>query len=264
MSRIRFFPIRLAISAALLLLVYGVVRTVWYPGAYYGISGAAKQFWILAGVVFVTGPVLTTLVWRPGKKGMKFDLVALGGLELVVVLVAATVLYLRQPYFTVFAVDRFEALSRQEVVEFSRARTAFGSRPWREPRLVFASLPEDPERMQTLIDETIFGGMADIDRRPEFWAPYASGVASVKEAARPLSDLADFDEKRARAIKSWLSASDRPAGAFVFLPLRGKRGEATVVLDAAVGYPVATLAVDPWPSAPQDGEPSGDIEQAHE
>ena len=264
MSRIRFFRIRLAISAAVLLPVYAVVRTLWFPGAYYDISGAPRQFWILAAVVLVVGPVLTTLVWRPGKKGMLFDIVALAGLEVVIVVVAATLLYLRQPYYTVFATDRFEAVPRDEVFDFVQAREQFGSRAGHEPRLVFASLPDDPERMSQLIDETLMLGMPDIDRRPEFWAPYTSGVISVMDAAQPLADLAGSGEQAARTINSWLSAGNRSADAFAFLPLRGGRGDAAIVLDIETGFPVATLAVDPWLSAPQDSEPSGDIEQAHQ
>ena len=248
MPRARFFQVRLAVSAALLLLLVSVVRGLWYPGAYYDVSAVGSKLAILALVVFVAGPVLSTFVYRPGKKGLAMDLGILAGLELAAVVAAATVLYLRQPYFTVFAVDRFEAVSRQEVVDFEAARAQYGSRPGHEPRLVFASLPEDPDRMQALIDETVFMGMADIDRRPEFWSPYVSGINRVRQAARPLADLAMTDDDRGAAIANWLNANGRAVDRFLYLPLRGKAGDATIVLDAASGFPVATLPIVPWRS----------------
>ena len=263
MSRVHFFKYRLAASAALLLLAYTVIRAFWYPGAYFGISDASKQFWMLAAVVIVAGPGLSTVVFRPGKKGLVMDLWILGGLEVAAVVAAMTFLYLRQPYFAVFAIDRFEAVPRQEVLDFDAAVESFGRRPAHRPRLVSASLPDDPERMNTLIDETVLMGMPDIDRRPEFWAPYASGVVTVKATGHPLSLLATFDEERHDAVVAWVAASKRPVDSFLFVPLRGKSGDATMIIDSLSGYPVATLAVDPWPSAAQDGPPAGDVEQAH-
>ncbi|NIL93274.1 MAG: hypothetical protein GTO71_02270 [Woeseiaceae bacterium] len=244
-------------------MVFSIIRAFWYPGAYYAISGVSKQVWVLVAVVFVVGPVLSTFVYRPGKKGLAMDLRILAGIELAALTVVAALLYLRQPYFTVFAIDRFEAVSRQGVVDFDAATAKFGTRPGHQPRLIFASLPEDPDRMQALIDETVLMGMADIDRRPEFWAPYASGIAAVKQAARPLADLMGADEERAKAVGAWLTSSGRSAGAFLYVPLRGKAADAVIVLDAAIGFPVGTIAVDPWLSTPQDGQPARDIEQTH-
>jgi hypothetical protein len=264
MSRLSFFPIRLAISTGLLLLACSVIRFLWYPGAYFDISGVARQVGMLVAVVLVVGPILSTLVFRPGKKGLKMDLWILAAIELTAIAAALTMIYLRQPYFTVFAIDRFEAVPRQEVVDFELARQQFGSRPGHEPRLTFASLPEDADRMQALIDETVLMGMPDIDRRPEFWAPYSSGVAFVKEAARPLEDLTAAVSDDAHKVSAWLESRDRPIQDYLFVPLKGRKGDAALIIDAAIGYPVATLAVDPWVSSTQDGEPSGDIEQTHQ
>lgn len=264
MSRLQFFKIRFAISAAVLLFLCAVIRAFWYPGAYMDVSGAGKQVWVLVGVVIVAGPVLSTMVFRHGKKGLVMDIAILAIIELAVLGAATTLLYLRQPYFTVFAVDRFEAVSRQDVDDFDLAQQRFGHRPGHEPRLVFASLPEDPDRMQALIDETVLMGMPDIDRRPEFWSPYPSGVAAVRAASRPLSELAAAGSTHNRAVAGWLESSGRDSRNLRYLPLRGRAGDATLVIDAAIGYPVATIAVDPWVSASQNSEPSRDVEQTHE
>jgi hypothetical protein len=264
MSRLNFFPIRLAISTALLLLAYSVIRLLWYPGAYFAISGVAGQVWMLVAVVLVVGPILSTLVFRPGKKGLKMDLWILGAIEVLAVAAALLIIYQRQPYFAVFAIDRFEAVSLPEVVDSDLARKEFGSRPGHEPRLIFASLPEDPERMQALIDETVLMGMPDIDRRPEFWAAYPAGVALVREAARPLEELIAAATEDAYEVSVWLESEDRSIHDYLFVPLRGRKGDAALIIDTMTGYPVASLAIDPWVSSTQDGEPPGDIEQTHE
>jgi hypothetical protein len=227
-------------------VVFGVVRWLWYPGAYFAVAGVYRQFLVLAAVALVVGPVLSAFVYKPGKKGLAFDLGILAGVELLAVVVAGYVLYQRQPHFAVFAVDRFEAVARAEV-DLGKLHSAIDStRPGHAPRLVYAQLPDNPDAISQLIDETVFMGMADIDRRPEFWEPYARGVPVIKAAARPLAVLVQGSPEQRRAVTKWLEAREATATDYVYLPLRGRAGDAVIVLHASAGFPVATLSVDPW------------------
>lgn len=246
MSRLRLFQIRLAASAVLLLLVFALVRLVWYPGAYFTISGVSRQLWILAGVIVVVGPVLSTIVHKPGKRGLFIDHGILGAVELAVAIVAAVMLFQGRPYFAVFAVDRFEAVAMQETVGSPVPSDLLVGQPGQKQRIVYAQLPEDPEKLSALIYETVFDGMADIDHRPEFWKPYSAGIATVKAAALPLDGLLGNDETRAAAVNTWLVKNGGSSDEYTYLPLRGKAGDALIILSADTALPVATLAVDPW------------------
>jgi hypothetical protein len=246
MTRLQLFRLRLAPSATLLLLVFGMVRLLWYPGEYFAIFGVAKQFWLLIIVSLVLGPALSTLVYKPGKKGLAIDLKVLAALELAVVIVATSLIYARQPYYLVFAVDRFEAVSRLEVDTQQIAHASIFERPGHEPRLVYAELPEDPEIFDRLMDETIFEGKKDIDRRPEFWKPYATGIATLKTVAKPLTELLNGDQARAESVAGWLSRRNERAESFLYLPLRGKTADVVMIVHADIGYPAGMLALDPW------------------
>jgi len=246
MTRLQLLKLRLVPSATLLLLVFGVVRLLWYPGEYFAIFGVGKQFWLLILVSLVLGPALSTLVFKPGKKGLAIDLKVLATLELSVVIAATSLFYARQPYYLVFAVDRFEAVSRLEVEREQIDYPAIYSRPGHEPRLVYAELPEDPDVFDRLMDETIFEGKKDIDRRPEFWKPYAAGISTLKAVAKPLTELLNGDQARAESVAMWLSRRNETAERFLYLPLRGKTADVVMIVHADIGYPAGMLAVDPW------------------
>ena len=246
MTRRQVFQVRLAATAALLLLVFAVVRLLWYPGAYFAISGVARLFLVLAAVTLVVGPGLSAFVYKPGKRGLVTDLGVLAVVEIIIVVVAVSIIYARRPYFTVFAVDRFEAVSRLEVDTARFSYAVFRTRPGHEPRLVYAELPQDPDVFSRLIDETVFEGKQDIDRRPEFWKPYAAGIPVIKGAARPLESLLSGDQRRAKRVQRWIAQQDGDVREFIYLPLRGRSGDATIILHADIGYPVDILAVDPW------------------
>ena len=246
MNRLRVFQCRLAASATLLLLVFGVIRLLWYLGEYFEIFGVRNRFLLLVLASLVLGPALSTMVYKPGKKGLVVDLGVLATLELAAVIVMSFLLYARQPHFLVFAVDRFEVMSRLEVDTGQIAFSSLLERPGHEPRLVYAELPQDPEVFDRLLDETIFEGKKDIDRRPEFWKPYTSGIPTMKAAAKPLSDILHGDQIRAERVARWLSQREQSAEDFVYLPLRGKTADVVIVLHADIGYPVDILDVDPW------------------
>ena len=246
MTRLKVLQIRLAVTATVLLLVFGVVRLFWYPDDYFIISGAATPFLVLVALALVIGPGLTTFVFKPGKKGLVGDIWLLAGAEFLVLCLALSIIYERRPFYAVFAVDRFEAVMHYEVDPAQIDYPEFYTRPGHEPRLVYAELPVDPEDRSRLIDETIFEGKADIDRRPEFWKPYASGIAQLKSVATPLANLLDDGDPRAVDVRRWLSKQDGGPQDYIYLPLRGRNGDAVMILDADIGYPVDTLAIDPW------------------
>ncbi len=246
MTRLRVFQLRLVVSATLLLLVFGVIRLLWYPGEYFTIFGVSGRFLLLVVASLVLGPALSALVYKPGKKGLRTDLAVLAALEITAVIIATSLLYAWQPYYTVFAVDRFEAVSRGEVDTQQIAYPSILTRPGHEPRLVYAELPQDPETFDRLMDETVLEGKKDIDRRPEFWKPYAAGVVALKAAAKPLEELLGGEQVRAANVAHWLSKQEEGPGSFVYLPLRGRAADAVMILHADIGYPVDILAVDPW------------------
>lgn len=246
MTRASVFWLRLAPTATLALLVYALLRLFWYPEGYFELFGTGKLFVTLAAVVFVIGPGLSTLLFRPGKKGLVFDLVVIALVEVFVFAWALTVLHARQPSYAVFAVDRVEAVRRGEVDLDTLAFPELARRPGHSPRLVYAELPTDSEGLSRLIDETVFLGMPDIDRRPEFWRPYPQGVSTLQAVAKPVSELLAPGDSRALRIRRWFAANSKDPDDYVYLPVKAARGDGTMLLHASVGYPVAVLAVDPW------------------
>ncbi len=246
MTRARLFTQRFAATGSLLLLAFLVIRFLWFPGDYFVISGVAKLFLMLVAVNLVVGPGLSTLLYKPGKWGLKFDLVVIACIEIAILGWALHEISERRPAFVVFAVDRFEAVTVSEVDLGQLGDSRLALRPGHTPRLIYAELPTDLDAMSRLIDETVFLGMLDIDRRPEFWKPYAEGMAFIKGAAMPLSALASVQDDRAGSIQRWLAQQELSVNDYLYLPIRGRTADGMMILHADIGYPVEVLAIDPW------------------
>jgi hypothetical protein len=247
MTRAKLFQIRFAATLGVLLLAFLMLRYLWFPGAYFALSGVPKLVLILIGVNIVVGPVLSTLVFKPGKRELKFDLAVLACVEIAILAWGLSVIHDRRPVFAVFAVDRFEAVTRAELDPKALSDSKFAVSRGIYPQYVYAELPTDVDVMNRLIDETVFHGLRDIERRPDFWKPYAQGVEVLKSVAMPVSELLAAENGSARALQRWLQRKDLSANDYLYLPIEGSSADGIVILDADVGYPVGVLAIDPWP-----------------
>ena len=55
--------------------IFAVIYWLWYPDPYFRIKGVSDVVWVLAGINFARGAVLTYILYKPGKKGLKFEFV---------------------------------------------------------------------------------------------------------------------------------------------------------------------------------------------
>ena len=240
-TRLRFFVPRLAVSLVLIAVFWGVVRMLWYPGYYYELSGTAWLILVAAAFAILVGPMLTTALYRRDKQGMWNDIVVLAVVEVIALGIACNALYERRPAFLVFTVDRFEIVSPAEV-DTTRIVYPELSQGGIET-LVAARLPNDSELAQPIVDDILFNGGVDIDRRPALWEPYEYSAREAASRARPLADLQGADA--ADQVQNWLDNQGEPAYKFGFLPIRGLKGDAALVVNES-GFPMTILGTDPW------------------
>lgn len=250
MTKRRAFLTHLVMSALLVGTVCALVFFSWYPFPYFAAKGAWNILAVLVGVDLVVGPLLTLYLYRPNKPGLMIDMTFIVVVQLAALIYGTTVIYTERPYFAVFAVDRFEVIARHEVDLTQVATPELLDKPLSGPILVVALLPDTTEGMQRLLDETVFEGKPDIERRPEFWRPYAEQVGRVIARLKALDALAARDASRTDRLLEHL---DRPADELGYVPLIGKDRDFAFVIDKQTGAPIDLLDIDPWPQAPQSG-----------
>ena len=241
-TRREFFVLRSGLSAVMLALFIGLVRLIWYPGLHFHLAGMPRLILILAAVVLIIGPGLSTLVYRPEKRQLLVDLGTILVVELVAIGLAASVLYERRPYYAVFAVDRFEIIATNEVSGDQFQYEELRRKPGHAPRLIFATYPEDRAK---LMEDILLHGAADIDIQPLYWHPYATGIRDIFSRTKPLADLAANDADM-RKILRWTARHSGNVDDYVFLPVQGRANDGAMVLHRRIGYPIGMLGIDPW------------------
>ncbi|MDO6746894.1 hypothetical protein [Gilvimarinus sp. 1_MG-2023] len=141
-NRIKAFGVHLAISVVIFLAILALVYFVWFPGVLFH-AGAWQGLKIIAFVDLVLGPVLTFVVFNTKKKSLKWDLAAVGLLQIACLVYGLMQLEQQRIVSVVLMADQLSIVHKMDLeragVEVSDLRHLGGGLPV----LAFYDLPED-------------------------------------------------------------------------------------------------------------------------
>jgi len=247
MTRWKAASIHSGISVLIGLVTGTLMLGVWYPPPYFHAGGADELVLLLVGVDLAVGPLLTLIVFRTGKPGLKFDLFAIGTLQSVALVYGMYVVLQARPVFLVAALDRIVLVPADEISDADLAdgkEPQFRSRSWTGPRLVAAKMPTDPTERTDLV----FSGLAgrDLQNLPKYYCDYSEGGPSLLPKAKPLDELFRKHPEARTEVERWLSDSNRNTDTVVWVPLQASKADLVMTLDKQSAVPLKALAIDPW------------------
>lgn len=243
--KLRAASIHLGISLAVLLPLLLLIVLAWFPPPLFRVQGVAGVVRLLVLAHLLVFPFLTFLVFRPGKKGLRFDLAVIAAVQLAALAYGAHAIHGERPRYVVFAVDRYATLAEKDVDFAAAGMAGFGDRPLAGPVYAFAEMPLG-QAYHAFQEGVLFRGEPDLERRPEFWRPLESTAHAILAAAKPLVKLVEARPGSAEALRQ--VAVDHAVDPAVarFLPLVGKRRDFAAILDPETAHILAVVDTDPW------------------
>ncbi len=247
--RARAFLIHLAFSSAIAIAAIGVIFAVWHPGVLADLQGISQLILVLIGVDVTLGPLLTLVLFNPGKARhlLKLDLSIIAICQLAALLYGLTSIFLARPVFIVFNVDRFTIVTAGEIVEESLSRTQnseFRKLPLGRPQIVASQLPESAEARSELLFYSLETGN-DIYQMPEFYTPYDSALESVVKRANPLSSLQKSNALDNAQWQEFLTTLGQPPDSLSTLPVEGNARDGSAIVDTKTGRVVKITTLTP-------------------
>lgn len=241
-ARIKAFLLHLLCSLLIALGALGLVFGLWYPAPLHLALAVTGIFLLLLAVDVILGPLLTLVVYKPGKKTLRFDLAVIVLLQVSALGYGLWTVAQGRPAWLVFSVDRFDVV---QVVDIDTRRLDESlqqyQRPsWFGPQWVTAVRPEGAERRNEILFESVQGG-ADIAQRPELYRPLEEAAGQMNAKARPLDALMAFNDPA--VVAGVLSAWPRATG---WLPLMARAQPMVVLLDRDNTEVLAIVPLQPW------------------
>jgi hypothetical protein len=249
MTRWRAAALHLGISALVLASAAVLAMLLWYPPSLFHVSGVDRLLLVMTAIDLSIGPLLTLLVYRHGKPGMRFDLAVIALLQASFFAYGAHVFFAGRPIFLVGNVDRLELVFANQIdaAGWARAQQPYDHPGYGRPRLVGIELPRDIAARSELMFQELSGHPAA--QQPRLYRDYAVAVPSLLRHAHTLEQMRGdaAAQAKVRAAATRLGVPDQ---ALRWLPLDSSRGSAVQLIAAADAQPLATVAVDPWALLP--------------
>lgn len=210
---------------------------LWYPYDIYKVAGLDRILLVMLGIDLTAGPLLTLIAFNPKKPGLKRDLAIIALCQLAFLGYGLHTLWGGRPVFLVGTPETFTVVFANEVAESDlpgAPRPEWRRLSWTGPQLVATRMPDDPKLRRAVIEEFMAGG-AGLERTPKYYKEYGELADTLLKSARPLpigDEVTDAD----------ISATGRSRETLRWLPIVSRRGSGTMLIDAASGQPLHTIA----------------------
>lgn len=247
MNRFQASLTHLALSILVATVIFVPIYFVWFPDTLFEGAGGRELFFLITSVDVVLGPLVTLVVFKSRKRGLKFDLAVIGILQAAALAYGVSVLFESRPVFIVFVKDRFELVRASQVSRenLAKARSSqFASTPLTGPKVVGARVPKDVGESFDLMMSALGG--VDVQSFPRYYVPYVEIRADALARAESMEKLRKHNPEGGARIDQLVASTGRPEGALRYLPMRAGKRDLSVVLDSRTGDVLRFAALKPW------------------
>ena len=153
MTRFKAFAIHFAISFVIFLILLYFILVQWYPQPLFSTDGGWRVIRIIAGVDLILGPLLTLIVFKAGKKGLKFDLSMIALVQTLALTWGVWTTYIERPAAIIYTIDFFTPVPAYQLAEngiSSKELAKYGD-DW--PILIYIDVPK--EKLSEILTESM-------------------------------------------------------------------------------------------------------------
>ena len=240
-KRLKFFLGHLLISFFIALLVIGLVFFIWYPSPLATAVGVTQIFLMMLVIDVIVGPILGLLVYKEGKKSLKFDLTVIILLQLSALFYGIYSIEQGRPAWIVFNVDRFELIRKNEIVDqnVNRAQPQFQQPSWFKPQFVATEFAKNIQQRNDDMFAEVLSGIS-IAQRPERYVDFIQAKEQIQQRAQKLELLQQYNNRS--DVEKILAQYPQVTA---FLPLKASVMDMTVLVDQNSNV-VKIVDLRPW------------------
>lgn len=263
MSRWKAMLIHLGISALIGTAVIAALLLVWYPPPQFSAAGVERFIYLLIGVDVVLGPLLTLVVFRAGKPGLKLDLALIAICQLAALAYGLHIMWQSRPVYLVAVVDRIHMVTPVDIdaESLAKAEPPYSNLPIFGPQLIGGRTATDPEERQKMVMLTLETGK-DVQNLPEYFVPYDQVSDELLRRSRPLEALLQQYPQHASRVHAFVEQHGGNIDALRFVPFTTPHIDICAVLEDQSARVLGYIDLDPWFVADAHEEDKDDTSDA--
>lgn len=241
-QRLKFFLSHLSFSFLIALLVIGLVFFIWYPSPLATAVGVTYIFLMLLIIDVILGPLLSLLVYKEGKKTLKFDLSVIILIQITALCYGVFSIEQGRPAWLVYNVDRFELVRKNELINtnIQQAQPQFQQPSWFKPQYAATEFAKDTQQRNDEMFAEVFSGIS-IAQRPERYVELTQVKTQIQQRALPLVELQQYNPKT--DVEKILAKYPK---ADAWLPLKTNAVDMVVLVNKESASVVKIVDLRPW------------------
>lgn len=248
MSRLKAFTIHFAISLAIFVALAYLVLAHWYPDFFFDSDGGWQGIRIIILVDLVLGPLLTLVVYKAGKPGLKFDLSMIALVQSVCLIAGVWVVYQERPIALVYTDGYFYSNSAGSYRDADLPVPDLSSFPGQPPKRLITNLPEDPTEQRNARQNSLQSGKP-LRLRVEYYEPFDWQTASRHDQPLPTARVLERDPG-GELLTRWLLEHGGALEDYAYFPYAGRYDLKIVAVNRVSGRITGVL---PMPLYGPDG-----------
>ncbi len=241
-KRVKFFLGHFCISLFIASIVVGMVFFIWYPSPLAKAVNVTHIFLMMLMIDVIIGPVLGLLVYKDGKKTLKFDLTVIILIQLSALCYGVYTIAQGRPVWIVYSVDRFELVKNNEIIDenLQKARPEYQYPSWLGPQFIAMQLSLDREQRSKEMFDEVFSGVS-LAQHPERYVKLSSVKAQIQQRALPLVELQRYNQKT--DVEKTLAKYPK---ANAWLPLKANAVDMAVLVNKESASIIKIVDLRPW------------------
>ena len=241
-KRLKFFLRHLLLSLLIVFLVVGLTFFIWYPSPLATAVGVTHIFFMLLVIDVILGPLLGLLVYKEGKKTLKFDLSIIILIQIAALCYGVFSIEQGRPAWIVYYVDGFELVRKNELVDsnIQQAQSQFQKPSWFKPQYVATEFAQDTQQRNDEMFAEVLGGIS-IAQRPERYVKLTQAITQIQQRALPLVELQRYNPKT--DVEKTLAKYPK---ADAWLPLKANAVDMVVLVNKETAEVIKIVDLRPW------------------
>lgn len=237
-AKLRAFGTHFALSLAIFAGIIWLCMELWYPPPYFWIDGGWFAVRIAAVVDVIAGPLLTLVVFRPGKRWLAANLAVIAFVQAAFLAWGVIVLERERPLLAVFIgapAERFYPVTRELAEHGLRPLEEVQALSAERPPMLAVRLPDDPEKARDLLQASL-QGRSGVLRRTELFEPLeGEQLKKLLAAGRSRDRIAGVWPIAHANIQRFLAERGKRFEDYAFIPVHGRYYVALLAFERAGG-----------------------------
>lgn len=241
-TRWQAFSIHLGLCAVLYVVLLYLILFHWYPQPYFAADGGWQGIRLITGVDLVLGPLLTLIVFKPGKPGLRRDLTLIGILQTVAIIWGTWLVYKQRTAMVTYAYGSFYTLNPEQLQNAGGKAVEVAEQAETIPPYGFVRLPKDSRERTDFVLKTVLSGKL-LQQLGDRYEPFGkSNFSEVLSHSLALDRFLTLENNQ-ELVDRFLARHGGTLEDYAFLPLIGRYQEPLLALRRNDGKILDTLNI---------------------